>query len=186
MRMPGRPGRPRTNYTGKTGAAGVQSLSPRVRTAIGLYTGGIVKTKKAASAAAGLHPAYFTVLSTANPVVKEHVAKLTEQIDAETVDMATLLHKLSVKALGKIEETMDSSGSEHLRFKAAQDLADRGPQTTKVQRHQVESVRMDAKDVAALASTMVEAARIRQMNAHLAVGSHDKTGVSTPQLTSGE
>jgi excinuclease UvrABC nuclease subunit len=121
-----------------------------------------------------------------NPLAQQELKRVMADVDAATVDMGKVLHLLSVRAVAKLEETMESASNETLRFKAAQDLADRGPQTSKVQRHQVETWSMSSDDAKAIADAMVESAQIRQQHAKFAEGSHDMTGVSSvPLLTDG-
>lgn len=160
----------------------IKSLSPRVKRAIALYGTTACKTKRESSATVGLHPAYLHMLIKQNPLAQEELRRVMMEVDTATLDIGKLLHAMSIKALAKIHSTMEEASSEALRFKAAQDLADRGPQTSKVQRHQVETHTINASDAKSIAEAMVEAAKVRATYSHVAVGSHDATGVSTPKL----
>lgn len=177
-----RPGRPRTAIDpgNPNPSARVASLSPRVRRGLALYASAACKTKKEASEAVGLSPTYLTMLTTVNPLARRELKRIMDEVDDANIDVAKVLHQLSVNALTVIERTMHEAGSEALRLKAAQDLADRGPQTGKVQRHQVESWHVDPAEAKLLAAAMLEAAEVRQSASHVLSGSHDATGVSTP------
>jgi cell division protein ZapA (FtsZ GTPase activity inhibitor) len=122
---------------------------------------------------------------THNPLAQAEFARVARNLDAATADIGAVMHQLSLKALGVIENTMHDASSEALRLKAAQDLADRGPQTSKVQRHQMETFNVSAELAKDLAAAMVESARVRKAFAHLSTGTHDATGVSTPQIGDG-
>lgn len=168
------------NPWSKNPAASVQSLSPRVRRGLALYASAAVRTKREASMAVGLHPSYITMLTNSNPLAMNELRRLMDSTDEANFDMVKLLNRLSLHALEVIAGTMTQGSSEALRLKAAQDLADRGPQTSKVQRHQVESWQIDPADAKRIAAAMVESAQIRQAHEAVLVGSHDATGVSTP------
>lgn len=172
----------------KSGAAllaSVSKLTPRVRRGLALYASAAVKTKREASAVVGLHPHYLTMLTNYNPLAQAELRRLMDSVDDANLDMTKLLHKLSIAALDTIASTMSHGSSEALRLKAAQDLADRGPQTSKVQKHQVESWRIDPADAQRIAQAMVETAQIRGEHTQVTVGSHDATGVSTPVSSDG-
>lgn len=160
--------------------AGVQKLSPRLRKAIAMYGTTAASTQKEASEIAGLHPQYLTLMLNNNPLAKEELQRVMREVDGAHINVGKLLHQLSLRALKTIEDTMYDASSEALRLKAAQDLADRGPQTSKIQRHQVESFTVDSETTKQLAAAMLESARVRSAYANIAIGSHDATGVSTP------
>jgi hypothetical protein len=139
--------------------AGIQKLSPRVRLAARLYATGLAN-KKQASEAAGLHPAYFGMLSNRNGHMQNLLAQLDQELMSDTVDMNKALTRLSRIAVGRIAGLMDSD-KQDIALKAAIDLADRGPETQKVQRLEIASFTMDGKDVEALAAALVESARTK-------------------------
>ena len=62
---------------------------------------------------------------------------------------------------------MQSAESERVQLDAAKDLADRGTETSKIQKHQIESWTLGKADAAAMAAALVESARIRQENERL-------------------
>lgn len=88
--------------------------------------------------------------------------KVVEDLDERSIDMSVLLDRLSLKALKRVEDLMDESESETIQLTAARDLLDRGPRTSKVQRHQVMAMTLDGRDAQQIASALVEAAQARQ------------------------
>ena len=155
--------------------AEVETIHPRVRTALHLYATAQEPTQYAASTAAGLHPNYLTSLLHKNPIVQQEYQRMIDGVEEKAIDMGVLLHKLSVKALGTIETMMDTSGKDEVRLKAAIDLADRGPLTSKIQRHTVDTFTVSPEDAQMIASAMLESAQARVVYAELAVGSRDET-----------
>jgi len=74
----------------------LQNIRPSapVRMAIRLYATGACKTKRAASAAAGLHPAYLSMLTNANSgsdYAKKMLDDVMDQLDGKTVDMSVIV-----------------------------------------------------------------------------------------------
>jgi hypothetical protein len=130
-----------------------------------LYGSGAVKTKREASIMAGLHPNTLTVTTGRSEQANRLISDLSARIEDETVQTSVILQHLGRKALSKIAALMEHADSEHLQFKAAQDLADRAPETQKVQRVAMESLTLSGKDVQALADAMVESAREREQYA---------------------
>lgn len=154
----------------RKGHLDVQTVSPRVRLAARLYATGAAKTKKEASEMAGLHPNYLTMLTSENG--SEKVKSLINDVDTlvadESIETSKLIRILGRRALGKIGGLMESQ-NEHVALKAAQDLADRSPDTSKTQKVQVESLTLDGEDVRELTKAMLESARERERYAHVAV-----------------
>lgn len=139
----------------------VQKLSPRVRLAARLYATAAAPTKREASKMAGLHPSYLTMLTGKSEKVRQLVNDTDALIQDETVSSSVILQRLGRDAIAKISQLMHESQSEGLQLKAAIDLADRSPETSKTQKVQLESFNLDGKDVQALAAAMVEAAEVQ-------------------------
>jgi len=151
----------------------VKPLSPRLRNAVRLYASGIVPTKKAAALAVGLAPSTFYQVSCQvvnDPGVKSMFTSVDQLVQDETIDTRRLIEIMSRQAIGKIGNLMNGAAKEEVQFMAARDLADRGQETSKIQRMQVESFTLSGKDVAGLRESMVEAARVKAANAELADG----------------
>lgn len=158
----------RTDYTS---IHRVKPLSPRLKNAIRLYTTGIAHTKAQAARIVGLSPA--TVYIATAPIVSDpKVNQLTNDTDKmvadATISTRVLIEKLSRKAIGKLGNLMDTGEDDSIRLRAAIDLADRGQETSKIQRLQVESLHLTREDNRALAEAMVRAAEVKGRYAHLA------------------
>ncbi len=142
--------------------------SPRVRTAAWLYVSGAAKTKREASALAGLHPNYLTMMSNESLPTKRLMNDIQQMIENEALDSSIIMKKLGRRALGKLNTLMDSA-NENVALKAAQDLADRSPETSKTQKIDVGGgLTLGTLDAKALATALVESARERAKYDHVA------------------
>lgn len=142
-------------------------LSPRIAHATRLYATGAVPTKKAAAEAVGLKPITFytaTSRKIGTPLAHALMEDVTTQVHERAIDVGALLARLSVEAIGTIDHIRKNGTTEEIRLKAAVDLADRGPQTSKVQKHQVETFTLDGKDVEAIRAAMAESVRVRELH----------------------
>lgn len=135
--------------------------SARVKMAARLYVSGACKTKREASAAAGLHPNYLSMLTSPNrgsEPVKMLIDEMHGMINDKTVDTSVVIERLGRMALGKLAGLMHSD-NEHIVLKAAQDLADRAPSTSKTTKLQVDHLTLHGEDAKALAKALVESAQ---------------------------
>jgi CRP-like cAMP-binding protein len=142
-------------------------VSPRVRMAALLYASGAAKTKGHAARAAGITKEYFVNMSNLNGETRRIINEMQEMILDESVATSAILQKLSRRAIGKLADLMDSP-VDAVAFRAAQDLADRGPETQKTQRFQVDALTISGQDVQAMCAAMVESARSEQKYANVA------------------
>jgi hypothetical protein len=145
-------------------------LTPRMIAAIEMYATAAAATKHEAARAVGLSPASFYVRSTVDPRINEAIDERRDQITRRAVDMSALLRKLSEKAINKMDELMDTSKSEDIQLRAAIQLADRGPETSKIQRHQVMTMSLEGKDAQAIAEALVKSAQVRHEHVEAASG----------------
>lgn len=134
-------------------------VTPKVRMAAMLYATGAVRTKREAAEIAGVTKEYFTHMSNHNNELRRIQNDTTRMIEDESVSTAVILQKLSRRAVGKLAELMDT-GSEAIAFRAAQDLADRGQETAKTQKFQVDSLTLNGEDAKELARALVESANL--------------------------
>lgn len=140
--------------------------------ALRLYHSGAVPTKKDAALAAGLPPqTLYTVSSpiVADAQVKQLVTHVDQMVEDATVSTREIRERLARLALGKLGNLMNGAESERVQLDAAKDLADRGQETSKVQKMQVESWTLGDADAKLLAAAMVQAARVEQANRALEV-----------------
>ena len=168
-------------------------LSPRVKMAIRLYESGACKTKAQAADAAGLSRQHMYLMTSAC-VSNPRARALTEEIDGaltdRTIDMSKVLSLLGRRAVQNINTIMENSESEGLRLRAAQDLADRSPETSKTIKAAVAHVNITGEDAKELAAALVSSAKVSEKYAHLAEGDFVKVDVSksvdNKQLTKGD
>jgi hypothetical protein len=83
-------------------------------------------------------------------------------IHDRTIQTSAVLEMLGRKALEKMYGLMEASQNEAIQFKATQDLLDRSPETSKIQKHAISSFSLAGEDAKQLAAAMVQAAQIRQ------------------------
>lgn len=100
-----------------------------------------------------------------------------EHINNTALQTTELIDKLSRRAIEVIGTQMEDASSEALRLKAAIDLADRGSETSKIQKHQVESFTLSSQDARAIAESMVAAATVRQRHSDLRTDNFDKVNI---------
>lgn len=135
--------------------------SPRVKLAAQLYATGAARTKREAGEMAGLHPQYLSMLRN-NPAVQEIIAGTQMRVSDEAVSASALVQSLAREAIETIAQIMQKSGSDALRLKAAIDIADRAPETSKVQKHAVAAFSLNSMDAKDLARALVEAAGVKR------------------------
>jgi len=115
-----------------------KTLRPRVRTALRLVLSGATRTQGEAARIAGLHQAYLSGVKR-SPIVQAYIRKLEAQMDAQTINMSAAMQELGRKGLLKIAEFMESEQvKDELRLRAAMDLADRSPETSKTSKLSIE------------------------------------------------
>lgn len=154
--------------------AGVRtsSLSPRLKMAYRLYHSATVPTKAAAAKAAGLSPATFYIASRPkidlmNPEGTDIAARMDDKLDEQVINARALLSKEAIKSIIKLAQLRDTGGSEGIQLKAAQDIADRCPDTSKTQRIESSNFSLEGKDVANLVNALVHS---RSARSHITEG----------------
>lgn len=155
--------------------AGVEQreLSPRIRMALRMYALAAVPTLTAAAEACGVSLAYLSQMSN-SPAGKTYMAMVQGIIDEKATVTTDILNILGRRALNKIAALMEEAGSENIQLRAAVDLADRSPETSKVQKVQVESFSLAGKDARMLAEAIVQGHSVHERYASLAEGNYVK------------
>jgi hypothetical protein len=149
-----------------------EDLSPRVRMALRMYAHGACNLSQAADAM-GLSVGYLSIVK--NSAIGQKFMQTAHQIiDEKAANTSALIAGLSHRAVQVLGTMMEDSPSEQIRLKAAIDLADRGPETSKIQKHQVESFTLSGKDAQDIAAALVRGATVHERYAHLAEGNFDK------------
>jgi len=136
-------------------------ITPKIRMATLLFETGVVKTKAEAAEMVGISRAHFYNMTNLNGATRHMANEIQSMVKDESVATSKILQIISRKAIGKLDQLMDS-GNETIAFRAAQDLADRGPETQKTQKLQVESLTITGEDARALAAAMVESAQVQK------------------------
>lgn len=167
-------------------ALDVVNIGPRVKMALRLWLSGTVRSKKEAAQIVGVHPAYLGPVSK-SPGGQAFIRDQEAKIDEKSLDTNVLLQRLSREAVLETAAIMRAGQSEANRLRAAIDLADRGPETSKIQKHQVEAITLSSKDAKELAAAMVAAAQLKQKFAEATEGNYDKTKyIPPPSETDGK
>jgi ABC-type Na+ transport system ATPase subunit NatA len=138
----------------------LKKLSPKAKMALQMIALGAANNKEAAKAV-GLHPAYIPQLKASEPGQKL-MSELGEQIDEKALETSVLMDRLGREALHRLAGLMRFSQNENIILRTSQDLADRSPLTSKIQKHQVESFSLGATDAKAIAEALVQSAAERQ------------------------
>ena len=127
-----------------------------------LYASGAVKSKREACQAVGIGEQYLSTLSrasVANPEITSIIGEVDHAIQDKTVALSTVIALAARRAVEKVNKLMDS-GNEHIQLKAATDILDRHPETSKTQKVLSASFSIEGKDAAELASALVRAAEL--------------------------
>lgn len=134
----------------------------RVRMAARLYASGAVRSKRDACRTMGLTDAYLSMLDAAgNEITRRIQSDVEDAIRDDSVALSKVIAKLSRKALNKINFLIESD-NEHVALKAATEVLDRNPETSKTFKATVSTFSLDTNDAKAMASAIVEAARVRE------------------------
>lgn len=141
-------------------------MTPRVKHACRLYASAAVSTKKEAAEAVGLNPTYFNVITQpghkkAMPAAIALIEEIQQKIEDKTVDLSSIVQLASREALGEMTKLVHSQ-NEAIRLKAASDILDRNPETSKTQKIQASSFSLSGEDARQLAAALVFGARAQQ------------------------
>lgn len=145
--------------------SGSAEASPRMKLAIGLYETGAVPTKARAADVVGLsrHTFYFRYRNGFRHKSTEEVAaRVKASVEEKIENMSDYLDEASTAAIRTLKEIMQDAGkSEIVRLKAAIDLADRGPRTSKITKIQSTQFSMQGTDITELSAALVAARNAR-------------------------
>lgn len=145
---------------------------PRVKMAARLYASGAVKSKKEACQAVGLGEQYLSMLSrpsVANPEITSIIGEVDHAIHDKTVALSAVIALAARRAVEKVNRLMDSN-NEHIQLKAATDILDRNPETSKTQKVLSASFSIEGKDAAEIAAALVRSARLREKYPNIGQG----------------
>lgn len=138
-----------------------RDLRPRTKAALRLYASGATKSIAEAARVVGASPSSVYVAH-CTLTGQELVNSVDARIEEKTIDMAELLKRLGREAVLKTAALMREAGSQNIQLAAARDLADRSPETSKIQKIQVEPFTLDPAAGKALAAALVESAMVKE------------------------
>jgi len=117
---------------------------------------------KAAGAAVGISPQAVSDALRHSPLAMQYAEQLQQAIHAKVVDLSVVIERMSTKAVARIGMLIDTASKEDVQLRAAQDILDRNPTTSKTRRVQIESLSLTGKDVEALTKAMTSGAGLRE------------------------
>lgn len=174
---------PRKSFEDKTPASQrvyeqiqTMKLSPRVRMGLRMYVNAAVPTLGKAAEAVGLSYQQLAIAKN-SPAGKEYMETAHKILEDRTLETSVVIQRLGRRAIEIVGGLMEDAGSDAIRLKAAIDLADRAPETSKVHKMQVESFTLDGKDARAIAEALVTGRGVQEKYAHLSVGNYDKVNL---------
>jgi hypothetical protein len=156
-------------------------LSPKAKLALRALASGAARTNKDAAAIAQIHPAYIPMLKRTE-AGKAFMDQQDEMLDKAAANLSGFIRAISAEATVRMTQLMRNASSEQIQFRAAQDLMDRNPDLSKVQKHQVEAVSSDGKDARQLAEALVHSASVRASYIEAAQGNFVKVSTEAKNV----
>lgn len=156
-------------------------LNPRVRMALRMYAFGAVKTLSEAAEVVGISVSWLSQKKN-SPAGEAYMESAQQILDDKTANTSEILNRLGRRALEVIGGFVEDTGDKKLQLRAAIDLADRAPDTSKVQKLQVESFTLAGRDAKAIAEALVAGKSVNEMFGHLREGNLDKVTESKEPL----
>lgn len=106
---------------------------------------------------------YFQALCRRNQHVKVMLEQFHRELTERSISATALITSFQIPAVKEIARIMEHGATDAIKLKAAIDLADRGPETSKIQKHQVESLTISDAEASNIRRAMIEAAKLRAM-----------------------
>lgn len=123
--------------------------------ALKLYVSGAARTQAEAAEATGVSKQAISIARN-TPTGRRLEAGFDDAVQERAVSLSAVIAKLSEKALMVMEEQIENGSTEEVRFKAAKDILDRNPETSKTNKVQVESFTLGSRDAKELAAALLE------------------------------
>jgi hypothetical protein len=127
---------------------------------------------KAAGAAVGVTAQALSDALRHSPLAIAYAEQLQSAIHTKVVDLSAVIERMSAKAVARIGMLIDTASKEDVQLRAAQDILDRNPATSKTRRVAIESLSLTGKDVMALTQAIVSGAGLREEFDAAAVGDY--------------
>lgn len=105
---------------------------------------------------------------------------IDELIEDRAIDTSVLIERLSQEALRHAGKLMVHAGKEEVQLRAAEMLMDRGSRTAKTMNVKVATDGLSSDDAKALATALVQAARVRSDNQQAATGDFVRVDIDNP------
>ena len=156
-------------------------LNPRVKMALRMYAFGACKTLTEAAEVCDLSVGYLS-LKKNSPAGEAYMQSAQQILDDKTASTSEILNRLGRRGLEVIGQFVEDPADKKLQLRAAIDLADRAPETSKVQKVQVESFTLAGRDAKALAEALVAGRSVQEEYAHLREGNLDMVTESKEPL----
>lgn len=137
--------------------------------ALNLYVSGAARTQKEAADAAGVSSATVSN-ARRSPAGRAFEENFDTQVAERSMSLSAVIARLSAKALDVMEEQILNGSTEEVQFKAAKDILDRNPETSKMQKVQLESFTLGNKDAKEIARALTEGMALRSYDAEVAEG----------------
>lgn len=150
-------------------------LNPRVRMALRMYAFGACKTLGEAAEVVGLSPVWLS-LKKNSPAGQAYMQSAQQILDDKTASTSEIISRLGRRGIEVIAGFVEDTADKKLQLRAAIDLADRAPETSKVQKIQMESFTLAGKDAKALAEALVAGRSVNEQFQHLSTGDFDMVG----------
>ena len=140
--------------------------------ALRMYANGACKTLSEAADLCDVSLAYLSMVKNA-PIGDAYMNESQRILDEKAANWSQCINALGRRAVAIIADKMEDDANPKLQLQAAIDIADRAPETSKVQKMQIESFTLGEKSAKDIAAALVAASRVEQTYAHLASGNHD-------------
>ena len=160
------------------------NVTPRTKLALSLYVSGAARTQREAAEIAGVTA---TTVSNARRSLagRAYESSFDANVTERAVSLSAVIAKLSEKALNVMEDQILHGTTEEVKFKAAKDILDRNPETSKTNKVQVESFTLSGRDAKEIAAALAEGRMLQAFDTQVAEGDFvriDETPVRPPLL----
>lgn len=136
-------------------AKDTHNFTPKTKLALKLYVSGAARTQEEAAAIVGCHKQSVSNMRRTK-TGREFEDGFDSGVTERMMSLSAVIDRLSKKAVVVMEDLIDNGSTEDVRFKAAKDILDRNPETSKTNKVQVESFTLSGRDAKELALAMTE------------------------------
>ncbi len=145
------------------------NFTPKTKMALKLYVSGAARTQAEAAEIAGCHKQSVT-LARNTPTGRALERAFEHGVMEKAMSLSAVIEKLSAKALTVMEDLIEHGSTEEIQFKAAKDVLDRNPETSKTNKVQVESFTLSGRDAKEIAAALAEGRALQAVDSEVAEG----------------